>query len=71
MKYRIVIQWSDVDQVYVARVPALPGCAAHGKTPERAAKEARIAAEGILESMAEHGAPIPAPDVDHAFDKAG
>ena len=48
--------------MFVSRVPALPGCAAHGDSPERAAKEARIAATGILEVMAEHGDPIPRPD---------
>jgi predicted RNase H-like HicB family nuclease len=40
--------------VFVARVPALAGCAAHGETPEAAAGEAREAALGILESMGAH-----------------
>ena len=61
-KYRIVTEWSEEDQVFVARVPALPGCSAHGDSPDRATKEARIAATAILEVMAEHGDPIPAPD---------
>jgi antitoxin HicB len=61
-RYRIVTEWSEEDQVFVARVPALPGCSAHGDSPERAAKEARIAAEAILDVMHEDGDPIPAPD---------
>lgn len=61
-RYRIVTEWSDEDQVFVSRVPALPGCSAHGDSPERAAKEARIAGAGILEVMAKHGDPIPPPD---------
>jgi len=72
MKYRIIIQWSDEDQVYIARVPALgSGCAAHGSTPAKAAKEIEIVVGMFLENMAERGNPIPASDVDHEFDKAG
>ena len=66
-KYRIITEWSDEDQVFVSRVPALGKCAAHGNTPERAAKEARIAAGLILESLAEHGDPIPPPDASLAY----
>jgi len=63
-KYRIITEWSEVDQVFVSRVPALGiGCAAHGNTPERAAKEVQIAAGLILEVLAEQGDPIPASDV--------
>lgn len=47
-RYRIVVEWNDEDGVFVARVPALPGCAAHGKTAEQAAREARRAAEAML-----------------------
>jgi predicted RNase H-like HicB family nuclease len=53
-RYRIVTEWSDEDGAFIARVPALEGCAAHGATPETAAKEAREAALGILESMGAH-----------------
>jgi len=58
--YRIVTEWSNEDQAFIARVPALVGCAAHGETPEDAAREAREAAAGILESMdAHHETPPP------------
>jgi antitoxin HicB len=61
-KYRIVTEWSEEDDAFVARVPALPGCAAHGPTPEKAAKEAREAAEAIIETMQERRAPLPPED---------
>jgi len=61
--YRVVVEWSGEDAAFVARVPALAGCAAHGRTPESATREAVVAARGILESMRAHGDPIPAPDV--------
>jgi predicted RNase H-like HicB family nuclease len=60
-RYRILVEWSEDDRAFVARVPALPGCAAHGATPERAAAEARRAAEAMLAVLAEDGdAPPPA-----------
>lgn len=62
-RYRIVVEWSDEDGAFVARVPAFPGCAAHGETPERATREATMAANGILESLQAHEGQIPAEDV--------
>ena len=35
-KYEIIIYWSEEDQAFVAEVPELPGCAAHGPTQETA-----------------------------------
>ncbi len=61
--YRVVVEWSDEDDAFVARVPALPGCAAHGRTPDRAAREAVIAARGIIDSMRTHGDQIPPEDL--------
>lgn len=29
-KYEVIIYWSKEDDVYVAEVPQLAGCAAHG-----------------------------------------
>ena len=37
--YRVVVEWSGEDAAFVARVPALAGCAAHGRTPESATRE--------------------------------
>ncbi len=62
-EYRIVVEWSAEDEAFVARVPALPGCVAHGTTPERATREAINAARAILESMRAHGQPLPLKDV--------
>lgn len=47
--YEVVVDWSDEDYAYVARVPALPGVAAHGDTEEEAAAQARVAAQAVLE----------------------
>jgi antitoxin HicB len=60
--YRVVVEWSDEDNAFVSRVLALPGCAAHGPTPEQATREAVVAARGIIESMNAHGEALPPED---------
>ena len=52
-RYRIVVEWSDEDNRFLARVPALPGCMAHGRSRGDAAHAARKAAEAILAVMKE------------------
>jgi predicted RNase H-like HicB family nuclease len=37
-KYEIVIYWSDDDQAFIAEVPELSGCMAHGNSPDEALK---------------------------------
>ena len=64
LRYRIVVAWSDEDACYVARVPAFgSGIAAHGDTPDAAAREARVAADLCIESLREEGEPLPAEDI--------
>jgi antitoxin HicB len=57
--YRIVVEYSQEDGLFVARVPALPGCSAHGRTADAAAREALEAAGGILDTLAAHGEAAP------------
>ena len=35
-RYEIIIYWSDEDKAFIADVPELPGCMAHGDTYESA-----------------------------------
>ena len=42
-KYEIIIFWSEEDKVFVADVPELPGCMAHGSSYESALSNARDA----------------------------
>lgn len=58
-QYRVLVEWSDEDDAYVARVPALPGCRAHGATVGDAAAEVRKAAGLMLAVMVESGDPLP------------
>ncbi|MDQ5810547.1 MAG: type II toxin-antitoxin system HicB family antitoxin [Actinomycetota bacterium] len=60
MKYRVLIE-QDEDGVYVAEVPALPGCISQGQTREEAVENVREAIAAYLESLEAHGDPIPPP----------
>ena len=60
-RYEIIIFWSEEDKAYVADVPQLPGCMAHGKTYEHALKNARQAVGLWLKTAKEFNDPIPEP----------
>lgn len=60
-KYEVIIYWSDEDDVFIAQVPELPGCMAHGDTHEAALREANVAISLWLDTAAEFGDPIPEP----------
>jgi len=62
MKYRVLIE-QDEDGVFVAEVPALPGCISQGKTRAEALKNVQEAIGAYLESLKAHGEPIP-PSID-------
>jgi len=59
--YPIVIFWSDGDEAYIADLPDLHYCSAHGDTPEEALRELLIAREAWLEMAHEKGLPLPDP----------
>lgn len=58
-KYEIIIYWSAEDEVYVAEVPELPGCVAHGDSQENALINAKEAVELWIETAKKYGDPIP------------
>ena len=58
-KYEIVIYWDTNDRIFVAEVPDLPGCMAHGKTRIEAAQNVSDAIELWLETAKEFGDSIP------------
>lgn len=60
MKYRVHIE-RDEDGMFVARVPALPGCLSQGKTRAEALANIKEAIAAYVESLEEHGEPIPPP----------
>ena len=60
-KYQITIYWSNEDEAFVAEVPELPGCAAHGDSQQMALKEIGQAIDLWLETAREFGDPVPEP----------
>jgi predicted RNase H-like HicB family nuclease len=60
MKYRVLIE-QDEDGIYVAEVPALPGCLSQGDTRAEALNNIKEAIAAYLESLEDHDEPIPPP----------
>jgi predicted RNase H-like HicB family nuclease len=60
-KYETIIYWSDEDQVFLAEVPELSGCKAHGDSPDQALANAQEAMQLWLDTAREFGDPIPEP----------
>jgi len=60
-RYEIIIYWSDEDNVFVADVPELPGCMAHGHTEELALSNVKDAMQLWIDTAKEFGDPIPEP----------
>ena len=58
MKYRVLIE-QDEDGVYVAEVPALPGCISQGQTRVEAVENIREAIAAYIEGLEAHDEPIP------------
>jgi len=61
MKYEIILYWSGEDQIFVAEVPELPGCMAHGGTPQEALSNAQEAMQLWIDTAKEFGDPVPEP----------
>ena len=60
-KYEIIIYWSNEDQVYIAEIPELSGCMAHGDTSEAALRNAKDAIQLWVDTAKEFGDAIPEP----------
>ncbi len=59
--YHISIFYSDEDECYIADIPDLKYCSAHGETPEKALHVVLIAKEAWLEVARRENLPIPEP----------
>ncbi len=60
-KYEIIIYWSKEDELFIAEVPELPGCMAHGATHEVALQNVNEAIRLWIDTAKEFGDPIPEP----------
>ena len=60
-RYGIILYWSNEDQVFVAEVPELPECMAHGDDQESALGNIKDAMQFRIERARELGRPVPEP----------
>lgn len=60
-KYEILLYWSEEDSAFIAEVPELPGCIAHGQSPENALKNVHDAIRLWIKTADEFGDPVPQP----------
>ena len=60
-KYEVIIYWGDEDLVFIAELPELPGCMAHGESQELALKNAQEAIQLWIDTANEFGEPVPVP----------
>ena len=60
-KYEIILYWSEDDGAYIAEVPELPGCMAHGATQVEALSNANDAISLWIDTARETGRPVPRP----------
>ena len=59
--YHINLFWSDEDACWIADIPDLKFCSAHGETPDGALREVLVAKEAWLASRRAHKQAIPKP----------
>ena len=59
--YEIILYWSRADGVFVAEVPELPGCMAHGDTQQAALQNVNQAMQLWVDTAREFGDPVPEP----------
>ena len=60
-KYEIILYWSEDDQAFVAEVPELPGCMAHGDSQESALANVNEAIMLWMATAEELGRAVPTP----------
>ncbi|OQY30865.1 MAG: hypothetical protein B6243_09465 [Anaerolineaceae bacterium 4572_5.2] len=60
-RYEVIVYWSNVDLIYIAEVPELPGCSAHGISYNEAMANIQDAITLWIDTAREFGDPIPEP----------
>lgn len=59
-RHAVILYWSEADGAYLAEVPELAGCVAHGATLEEALRNVQEAVGLWVETALAFGDPIPA-----------
>jgi len=56
-RFKVVLTWDKEDKVYIATMPAIPGCSTFGDTKEEALAMAEDVIKVTLEGIAATGQP--------------
>ena len=72
LKYTMIIQWSEEDQLYLVHFPEFPEqqFITHGKTYQEAAINGEEALEGLISVLQDHHQSIPQPTLIPALQAA-
>ncbi len=60
-RYRMLIEWSEEDQVFVVTLPEFPSNRTHGSSYEEAAKNGQEVLDLLIEMWEKEGRPLPPP----------
>lgn len=60
-KYEVIIYWSELDGAFIAEIPELSGCIAHGDNANDALREVNSLAKEWLKLAKQEGWNIPTP----------
>ena len=60
-RYRMLIEWSDDDQVFVVTLPEFPCNRTHGKDYQEVAKHGQEVLDLLIETLEREGRPLPPP----------
>jgi predicted RNase H-like HicB family nuclease len=60
-RYHVNLFWSDDDGCWIADIPDLKFCSAHGERPDEALREVQVAKKAWLASAKAHKQRIPKP----------
>lgn len=60
--YSVLIKYDPVDMIYVASIPELQGCMAHGDSQKKAFDSVLAVRDMWLDTAREEGIEIPEPD---------
>jgi predicted RNase H-like HicB family nuclease len=61
LHYEVILYWSAEDGVFIAEVPELSGCVAHGDTQQAALANAQEAMQLWIDTATEFGDAVPEP----------
>lgn len=61
LRYAIILYWYNADQAFIAEVPELPGCIAHGRDQEAGIANVKAPMQFWIDTARELGRSIPEP----------